>query len=206
MKPRKIKVTAEQLDQFMDDLRNLPTAPIGECLADEEYVSYAMGTLTPQELQQIDEHLDSCSDCVEQMVRFLEASGLSRKDTQESVCWNSEVVLEDIASDQVGAEIVISHEERMQFSSSSILYVDFVSADPESGHKMPASKRYRLPQDISLGLAAATDAYGKIDTEFGELRWLKESDDESSLTIRFGSHATLLRGIRLRLSVRKENE
>jgi hypothetical protein len=73
MKTRKIKVTTKQLDRVIEDVRALPDEPIGDHLTDDDFIGYDMGTLTAEEVKQVDAHLASCSDCAMEMERLMEA-------------------------------------------------------------------------------------------------------------------------------------
>jgi hypothetical protein len=74
MNERKIKVTADQVDRLLSDVRASQTAPIGDHLSDDESIGYAMGSLTADEVQRVDEHLASCPDCAAEAERLLSAS------------------------------------------------------------------------------------------------------------------------------------
>jgi anti-sigma factor RsiW len=78
MKTRKIQVKANQLNSLIGDVRAVPAEPVGYHLSDDQFIDYAAETLTPEEVQQTDQHLASCPDCAEEMERFVAASEVWR--------------------------------------------------------------------------------------------------------------------------------
>jgi len=83
MKTRKIQMTTKQLDRLMTDIHAALTEPVGDHLSDDEFIGYAMETLTAEEVQRIDEHLASCADCAEGMEQLVAASEVWRGEQGE---------------------------------------------------------------------------------------------------------------------------
>jgi hypothetical protein len=78
MKTRKVRVTANQLNQLIADVRTVPAEPVGDHLSDDLFIGYATETLTMEEVQQIDQHLASCPDCTAEMEPLVAASEVWR--------------------------------------------------------------------------------------------------------------------------------
>jgi anti-sigma factor RsiW len=78
MKTRKIQLTAKKVDELMALFRAVPAEPVGDHLSDEEFIGYAMETLTTKEVQRVDEHLASCPDCAAEMEPLVAASEVWR--------------------------------------------------------------------------------------------------------------------------------
>lgn len=64
---KKHRVTAKQLDEVMDLLRQTPTEPVGNHLTAAEFEGYGMKSLSVRDLERIDAHLVSCPECAEKM-------------------------------------------------------------------------------------------------------------------------------------------
>ncbi len=74
MSQRRIQATPQQAKQLLDDVRARVAGPPGDHLAAEEFVSYALETLDPEQTQRVDEHLATCVDCTTRLEKFLQTS------------------------------------------------------------------------------------------------------------------------------------
>lgn len=74
MSPRKIQVTSDQLARLLDDLGALPEETVGEHLSDDQFISYSLSILSPEETSIVEQHLTSCSECTTEMEHLLEAA------------------------------------------------------------------------------------------------------------------------------------
>lgn len=80
----KLQVTTNQLDKLIAEIRALPGKPVGDHLfSDDEFISYAMETLEPQQIERIDAHLASCPECATEMERLVEAAEVWRGEQGE---------------------------------------------------------------------------------------------------------------------------
>jgi hypothetical protein len=68
---KRSKITPKKLDSVMSLLRETPSEPVGEHLTIAEFKQYASGTLGVREIERLDAHLLSCSQCAETMERRL---------------------------------------------------------------------------------------------------------------------------------------
>ncbi len=80
MKERNIRVTTNQLDKLLADIRALPHEPLGNHLSDDEFINYSQGTSSTEEMNRIDTHIASCSPCASEMERLIEAFKVWRDD------------------------------------------------------------------------------------------------------------------------------
>jgi hypothetical protein len=64
---RRIQITSKQMNNLVEPLYALNDKPLGEHPPAEECVNYLMDMLTPQETEEIDQHLATCPDCVARM-------------------------------------------------------------------------------------------------------------------------------------------
>lgn len=81
MSPRKVQVTSKQLTKLLEDLMALPEETIGEHLSDDQFISYSLSILSPEETSIVEQHFASCSDCASEMEHLLEAAEAWNKKT-----------------------------------------------------------------------------------------------------------------------------
>ncbi|MGH8475251.1 MAG: hypothetical protein ACRERV_05120 [Methylococcales bacterium] len=61
------KLTPEMIENIMRSIAFRPKIPVGEHLSDDECVAYVMEACTPGQLERIEQHMESCEDCVEEL-------------------------------------------------------------------------------------------------------------------------------------------
>ncbi|MBI4033018.1 MAG: hypothetical protein HY377_00645 [Candidatus Blackburnbacteria bacterium] len=74
MGTRKIRITQEQLNRLIADLRAIPAEPVGNHLTTDEFVGYMLEELEDEEVKKLDVHLSSCETCCIEMERLLEGA------------------------------------------------------------------------------------------------------------------------------------
>lgn len=67
------KATQAQLERLLADIRAIPDQPVGDHLTEEQFIGYAVDSLTAEEQSVVETHVISCDDCAEQMERLCEA-------------------------------------------------------------------------------------------------------------------------------------
>lgn len=182
MTTRKIRVTAKQLDTFIRDIRAIAAEPTGDHLSDDQFISYSMEMLTARQVEQVDAHLASCSDCAIEMERLLEASE----------AWRGEEGEQRLAQLRLRVQTQLPPSMQPSASLTSKLW-------PRLADLL---RRVVLLPDMSLNAPALTaqaaTPWDDGQTEDGTLRWRIVKDEEGNLTVRFASHV-LGEGMRLRL-------
>ncbi len=176
------KVTPQKTDELMKLFADMPSELIGDHLTDEEFIGYSMKTLTAQEIERVDAHLDSCPRCAIEMERLQEAA--------ES--WKQEelVVLSRVAPDQVGGELRITREQRAKLPKESLIRIAQVKGKQLASSWLEKLGGIPLAKDVALsGAGAKTRILTKGEAEGGQLRWRVEEDEQGNLTIHFASHA-----------------
>ena len=68
------KVTKGQLDKLIKDIRTVPSEKVGDCLTDDEFIRYVREELSEDESKRIDQHLESCDECLTEAERLVEGS------------------------------------------------------------------------------------------------------------------------------------
>lgn len=179
MNKQKIEATEKQLEQWLTELSTAQQVqPVGAHLTDDEAIGYAMESLSVTEARRVDEHLASCPDCVIEVEQLATASHF----------WNS----------APGAARLDSLRERIR------------NEVPKKQPQRPTSRKVGLINsaiahwfrlfNVAISDVSFTTELIKAKTDDDSLRWNIEEDEEHNLTIRFGSHALELEGLRLQLS------
>ena len=178
MSKRKLEATTTQLDKLLADVSVEPVRPFSEHLTDDAAIGYTMEALSDSEMQWVEVHLSACPNCVTEVEQLVMATHF----------WNS----------TPGKARLDSLRKRIRYEVLKQQPQQPVSRDVELINSRIADW-FRL-FSVAIPEATTTTLLVRAKTEDDKLRWNIEEDEDHNLTIRFGSHALELEGIRLRLS------
>lgn len=194
MKTRKIKVEAKKVDELMALFRAMPDEPIGEHLSDDQLVSYTLEMLTAEQVESLDAHLATCSQCSTEMEQLLETSEAWRGQKGEQRL--------DALRLHIQAELFdATLSDAMQTGGSPGLPPRKPSLLEQLLEQLGSVVLWSNPLFRARSPAAAEAAAPWEDgqTEDGTLRWRIVNDEEGNRIIRFGSNELTLDGVRWQL-------
>lgn len=186
MRIHKVKVTAKKVDELMALFRAMPDEPIGEHLSDDQLVSYTSEMLTAEQVESLDAHLATCSQCSTEMEQLLETSEAWRGQKGEKRLDALRLRIKEQLSDatQTGGSLGLPPRKPSLIEQLGSVILWF---NPLFRARSPAAAEAATPWEDG-------------QTEDGTLRWRIVNDEEGNRIIRFGSNELTLDGVRWQLS------
>lgn len=173
-------LTDEQLERFFADLRRVQLEKKGPHLTEEQFIAYTNGTLAPAERQRLDEHLDYCAGCADEMEQFTTALSY----------WNSAKGQTEINS--------LRKQLNQQQNTRPVR--------PDAGVVARLAETLRsiilLPNityRAGTAYASTRSSFQSGHSEEGVLHWSLEQDGRGNLIVRLSSHHLELEGAKLEL-------
>jgi hypothetical protein len=128
MMSERILVTTDKAQELLALLRNHPKAPVGPCLSDRDFDAYVTESLGPDEVGELDRHLESCTACAIAMERRLEEAGLDAHLQSE---------LNDMLQDEDPGIRQLASQALAYLRPAPALVVEHLGDDQDAGAILP---------------------------------------------------------------------